>query len=87
MHHWPRPSMAAPSSTGSWVPGSATVNPVVSAMIWRTSGLREAPPAGGGATEGATQKGDPDPGGCRGRRDTARDDGRSQERVTRRFSP
>src|SRR5229473_1431325 len=32
--------MAAPSSTGSCVSGTATVRPVVSAMIWRTSELR-----------------------------------------------
>jgi hypothetical protein len=38
------PSMAAPSSTGSGVTGKAMVRPVVSAMIWRTSALRLAPP-------------------------------------------
>ena len=38
------PSIAAPSRTGSWVSGRATVRPVVSAMICRTSELRPAPP-------------------------------------------
>ena len=38
------PSIAAPSSTGSLVSGAATRLPVASAMIWRTSALRAAPP-------------------------------------------
>ena len=38
------PIIAEPSSTGSGVSGASTVLPHTSAMIWRTSGLRAAPP-------------------------------------------
>ena len=38
------PRMAAPSRTGSFVPGAAISTPLESASTWRTRSLRPAPP-------------------------------------------